>query len=182
MMAKKKPKLAMEDYLDFIDNRTLDLNATQLRQSTLVDMVSTMDLMDLRRSTLLHGGVSGGAGFTLEEVINDLKDLDWNECHVTSLLTQSGGVVSAASAVSSGGTAAVKRKKAKGLKRKPIEVGADQSVNSTGTTVAAGSTTESLRSVDCNSVAAVSCPASPPIVSLASRHQRHRLLDEPCKV
>ncbi|KAK6163351.1 hypothetical protein DH2020_000215 [Rehmannia glutinosa] len=98
MMAKKKPKLAMEDYLDFIDNRTLDLNATQLRQSTLVDMVSTMDLMDLRRSTLLHGGVSGGAGFTLEEVINDLKDLDWNECHVTSLLTQGGGVVSAASA------------------------------------------------------------------------------------
>ncbi|KAI3450557.1 hypothetical protein Pfo_007222 [Paulownia fortunei] len=161
MMAKKKPKLAMEDYLDFIDNRNLHLTVSQLRQiigmhgfkrmqtqkAILIDMVSTMDLMDLHRSTLLDGGVSGDACFTLKEVINDLKNLDWQECHVTSLLTQ-GAVVSAPSSASSGGTVSVKRKRSKGLGRKPVEVGVDHSVISAGTIVAAGSTTESLRSVD----------------------------------
>ncbi|KAL0325672.1 UNVERIFIED_CONTAM: hypothetical protein Sradi_5136500 [Sesamum radiatum] len=87
MVAKKKGELAIEDYLDFVDDRSLNLTIPQLRQQLLVDMVTTMDLMDLRRSTLLDASVSGDACFTLEEVINDLKDLDWQECHVTSLLT-----------------------------------------------------------------------------------------------
>lgn len=71
-----------------------------------------MDLMDLHRSTLQHGGVSGGAGLTLEEVTNDLKNLDWQECHVTSLVTV-GAIVPATSVSSEGGTAPVKRESAK---------------------------------------------------------------------
>ncbi|PIN17497.1 hypothetical protein CDL12_09843 [Handroanthus impetiginosus] len=166
VVAKKKHRLTLEDYLGFINDRTLPLNVHQLRQiigmhgfkrmtfqkSKLIEMVTTMDLMDLHRSTLQDGGVSGDACFNLEEVINDLKDLDWQECHVTSLVTQ-GAVVSASSAASSEGTVSVKPKRRIGRKRKPIEVEIDDSVISTGTTVAAGSTTSigRLRSVECNS-------------------------------
>ncbi|KAL0438624.1 UNVERIFIED_CONTAM: hypothetical protein Slati_2345400 [Sesamum latifolium] len=141
-VAKKKGELAIEDYLDFVDDRSLNLTIPQLRQQLLVDMVTTMDLMDLRRSTLLDAGVSGDACFTLDEVINDLKDLDWQECHVTSLLTL-GAVGSASSSAASDATASVKRKRPKRLRRKRTEVGAEHSDISTGTTVAAESTTES---------------------------------------
>ncbi|KAK4429114.1 hypothetical protein Salat_1211600 [Sesamum alatum] len=147
MVAKKKGELAIEDYLDFVDDRSLNLTIPQLRQQLLVDMVTTMDLMELHRSTLLDAGVSGDACFTLEEVINDLKDLDWQECHVTSLLTF-GAAVSASSSTSSDATASGKRKRRKSLRRKTTEVGAEHSDISTGTTGAAESTTESLRSVE----------------------------------
>ncbi|GFP84219.1 hypothetical protein PHJA_000565600 [Phtheirospermum japonicum] len=123
MRKRESQKLAMEDYLDFIDNRALDLTSTQLRQiigihgfkkmkfqkNLSIEMISTMDLMDLRRSTLLDGGVSGDASFTLEEVIKDLKDLDWQECHVTSLLTQ--GAVAPPPAASSGSGAVSEKRK-----------------------------------------------------------------------
>ncbi|KAK4390628.1 hypothetical protein Sango_2126100 [Sesamum angolense] len=151
MVAKKKGELAIEDYLDFVDDRSLNLTIPQLRQQLLVDMVTTMDLMDLRRSTLLDASVSGDACFTLEEVINDLKDLDWQECHVTSLLTLcavGSSSSSSSSAAASDAAASVKRKRPKRLRRKQTEVGAEHSDISTGTTVAAESTTESLRSVE----------------------------------
>ncbi|KAL0314743.1 UNVERIFIED_CONTAM: hypothetical protein Sangu_2318700 [Sesamum angustifolium] len=165
MAAKKKGELAIEDYLDFVDDRSLNLTIPSFVrcffvlilfgltimfsfQQLLVDMVTTMDLMDLRRSTLLDSSVSGDACFTLEEVINDLKDLDWQECHVTSLLTLCAVGSASSSAAASDATASVKRKRPKRLRRKRTEVGAEHSDISTGTTVAAESTTESLRSVD----------------------------------
>ncbi|KAL0360751.1 UNVERIFIED_CONTAM: hypothetical protein Sradi_3759600 [Sesamum radiatum] len=148
MVAKKKGELAIEDYLDFVDDRSLNLTIPQLRQQLLVDMVTTMDLMDLRRSTLRDAAVSGDACFTLEEVINDLKDLDWQECHVTSLLALGAVGSASCSSATSDATASVKRKRPKRLRRKRTEVGAEQSDISTGTTVAAESTTDSLRSVE----------------------------------
>ncbi|KAL9171206.1 hypothetical protein ABFS82_04G193800 [Erythranthe guttata] len=138
---KKLKKLTIDDYLDFIDGRTHHhhLTVPQLLQilsmhgyikssaqkSVLIDMITTMELMDLHRSTLLDGAVSGGddAAFTMEEAIKDLKDLDWLECHVTSLLTHGGGVASG---------------------NKAAEVAIDDGAVSAGTTVAAGSTTVSL--------------------------------------
>ncbi|KAL6508806.1 hypothetical protein OROHE_021365 [Orobanche hederae] len=184
-MAKKHRKLAMEDYIDFIDNRTLSLTASKLgqivgmhgyktrriRKNLLLEMISTMDLMNLRRSTLLDDGVSGDACFTLKEVIQDLKDLHWQECHVTSILTQGTGV--SASDSTDVGAVSVKRRKKKGLGMKAVEVGIGNSAVSAGTTVAAGSTTECLRSVDCDFSTAVSCPASPPI---SLKQTRRRLM------
>ncbi|KAL6506383.1 hypothetical protein OROGR_024564 [Orobanche gracilis] len=158
-MAKKHRKLAIEDYIDFINNRSLPLTSKlgqiismhgfkpkRFRKNLLMEMISTMDLMNLRRSTLLDDGVSGDACFTLKEVIQDLKDLDWQECHVTSILTQGTGV--SASDSTGGDAVSVKRRKKKGLGMKAIEVGIGNSAVSAGTTVAAGSTTETLRSVD----------------------------------
>ncbi|KAL6566742.1 hypothetical protein OROMI_015146 [Orobanche minor] len=135
-MAKKHRKLAMEDYIDFIDNRTLSLTASKQSSACtnlLIEMISTMDLMNLRRSTLLDVGVSGDACFTLKEVIQDLKDLDWQECHVTSILTQGTGV--SASDSTGVGAVSVKRRKKKGLGMKAVEVGIGNSVVSAGTTV-----------------------------------------------
>lgn len=45
-----------------------------------------MDLVNLSRSTL-NESVSSSATIPLEDVISDLKDLDWQECYVTSLHT-----------------------------------------------------------------------------------------------
>ncbi|KAL3653217.1 hypothetical protein CASFOL_002898 [Castilleja foliolosa] len=191
-------KLAMDDYLDFIDNRALDLTCTQLREiigihgfkkmkfqkNLSIEMISTMDLMDFRRSTLLNGGVSGDASLTLEEVIKDLKDLDWQECHVTSLLTQ--GAVAPPPAASSGsGAVSVKKKRGGGttsvkqksgdeavsvkkksgggtvsVKRKRMKslkvLGVEKSAVPDGTHVGAGGTSESLRSLKSNSSSDVS--------------------------
>ncbi|KAL6510911.1 hypothetical protein OROGR_022035 [Orobanche gracilis] len=172
--AKKHRKLSMEDYIDFIDNHTVPLTASKLRQiismhgfktigfrkELLIEMISTMDLMNLRRSTLLDDGISGDACFTLKEVIQDLKDLDWHECHVTSILTQGTGV-----SVPDSTGVSVKRRKKRGLGMKAVEVGNGNSAVSAGTTVAAGSTTESLRSVDCDSSAAVSCLLRHPLLN-----------------
>lgn len=112
-----------------------------LIQSILNEMVTTMELMDLHRSTLLDGGVSGDACLTLEEVIKDLKSLDWQDCHVTSLL-----------AYGTGGTApsgagdwiiSLKRKRARRSGKKAVKGAVGNSVISTnGTTIVAGSTTE----------------------------------------
>ncbi|CAA0807361.1 Unknown protein [Striga hermonthica] len=146
-MAKKSKKLSVEDYLGFIEDRTLDLTVSQLAQivsihgfkkrkfpkGVLVDMISTMDLMDLRRSTLLDGGVSGDTSLTLKEAIKDLNDLNWQECHVTSMLT-----------VPESAGALVIRKSDKGLKKKPTKKRGGDSVISGGTTTAAESTTEGL--------------------------------------
>ncbi|XP_073290657.1 uncharacterized protein [Primulina huaijiensis] len=162
---KKSKQLSVEDYLDFFDNRdTLHLTVSQLQQiigmhgfrkiitqkRNLIDIVSSMDLSDLRRSTLFNGSVSGDAPLALEEVIHDLKHLDWKECHVTSLLTQ-GAEASATSTSTSTSTAtscntvSVKRSGSKRRKTsKQAGVVPDLSINSPGTTVAAGSTAASL--------------------------------------
>lgn len=157
-MTKKSKLLSVEYYLDFFDNRdAFHFTVNQLHQiigmhgfkkfktqkRNLIDVVSAMELRDLRRSTTRsNDSVSGDARLALEEVINDLKHLEWKECHVTSLLTQ-GAEVSAAS--TSCNTVSVKRK---GSKRRKLvsKLGLvpHLSVNSPGTTVAAGSTAASL--------------------------------------
>lgn len=148
-------KLTVEEYLDFSDDRTLYLTVNQLRQiismhgfkkieaqkSILNEMVTTMELMDLHRSTLLDGGVSGDACLTLEEVINDLKSLDWQDCHVTSLLAYGAG----GTAPSAGGerTISLKRRRARRSGKKAVKGAVGNSViSTTGTTIVAGSTTE----------------------------------------
>ncbi|KAL8496667.1 hypothetical protein ACS0TY_020381 [Phlomoides rotata] len=127
-MTTKNRKLTIEDYLDFIKNRDHQLNHCQLRKvismhgfrgfgvqkSILLDVVKTINLMDLRRSTLKDGSVSGDACLTLKGVINDLNDLQWQECRVTSVIRQG-----AAATVS------------KGLGTKPVKVEADGSIVST---------------------------------------------------
>ncbi|KAK7257362.1 hypothetical protein RIF29_31287 [Crotalaria pallida] len=102
----KKPsvkceKLYLEDYLHFLLSRqTTQLTITQLNQiirihgfkkihhapkKVLADAVETLDAVDLPRSTLGQNSVSAFAVLTLEDVIADLNELNWQECCVTSL-------------------------------------------------------------------------------------------------
>lgn len=147
----RRKLLVIEDYLHLIDNRNLPLTVSQLRQiigmhgfkkieaakTVLTEMVTSMELMDLHRSTLLDGAVSGDACLTLEEVINDLKSLNWQDCHVTSILTYGAGVP----APSAGGdwSFSLKRKGSRRSgkkKRKAIKGAVDNSViSSNGPTV-----------------------------------------------
>lgn len=108
--------------------------------------------MDLHRSTLLDGGVSGDASLTPKEVITDLKSLNWQDCHVTSLITYGAAGTPPSSTVDLAAFS-LKRKKPrrsgkKGKKLAAVEVDGDNSAVSTnGTIIVAGSTTE--RSVAC---------------------------------
>ena len=49
------------------------------------DAVGTINLVNLSRSTLKES-ISSSASITLEDVISDLKNLEWQECSVTSVL------------------------------------------------------------------------------------------------
>ena len=55
-------------------------------QKVLTDAVNTLDLVDPSRSTL-NDNASCFAFVTLEDVILDLCDLNWQECCVTSIQT-----------------------------------------------------------------------------------------------
>ncbi|XP_057782652.1 uncharacterized protein LOC131000653 [Salvia miltiorrhiza] len=147
-----RKKLDVEDYLDLIDDRNLPLTVRQLREiismhgfkkieapkGILKEMVATMELMDLHRSTLLDG-VSGDACLTLKEVKDDLKSLKWQDCHVTSLLTYGAGSTSS----SSTGDRTLKRKRQRRSGRKAVKLALDDSVvSTTGTTILAKSTTD----------------------------------------
>lgn len=99
----KPPKLTMEQYLDFIhSHKQLDLTVHHLNQiidmhgfnmirgpqkSLLIELVKSLELMDPSRSTLQDDGVSSDAFLSLDDVINDLNELKWQECCVTSLQT-----------------------------------------------------------------------------------------------
>lgn len=48
-------------------------------QKEIVDALSKLDLMDPSRSTLREN-ISPGASLTVEDVIGDLNDLNWQEC------------------------------------------------------------------------------------------------------
>ncbi|KZV35163.1 hypothetical protein F511_06869 [Dorcoceras hygrometricum] len=158
---KKSKLLSVEDYLDFFDNRDArHLTVNQLLQiigmhgfrkiriqkKILIDIVSTIELMELRRSTLLNDSVSGDAPLALEEVIDDLKHLDWKECHVTSLLNQGNEAsASATSTATSCNTVSVKRRGSKKRKNsKKAKVRQDLLIDSAATTLDAGSTAASL--------------------------------------
>lgn len=99
----KPPKLTMEQYLDFIhSHKQLDLTFHHLNQiidmhgfnkirglqkSLLIELVKSLELMDPCRSTLQDDGVSSDTFLSLDDVINDLNELKWQECCVTSLQT-----------------------------------------------------------------------------------------------
>lgn len=100
--------------------------------------------MDLHRSMLPDVGVSGDARLTLEEVIDDLRSLNWQDCSVTSLLTYGAGITESAAAAAAAGNENIKRKRKRSRSEGRTVEGADgNSVNSSsGTTIAAVSTTE----------------------------------------
>ncbi|XP_022149635.1 uncharacterized protein LOC111018022 [Momordica charantia] len=96
-----KSKISLEDYLDFFSsNNQLLLTVNYLTQiikmhgyrkinaqkSVLREAVSAIDLINPSRSTL-EESVSSSASIPLEDVISDLKDLDWLECCATSVVT-----------------------------------------------------------------------------------------------
>ncbi|KAF3627111.1 hypothetical protein FXO38_28153 [Capsicum annuum] len=84
---KKSQKMTLEKYLDFVgSNKQLDLTVANLNDKVLADAVNTIELMDLRRSTLQEE-ISSEAFISLDEAINDLTRLNWQECCVTSLQT-----------------------------------------------------------------------------------------------
>ncbi|KAM3382694.1 hypothetical protein P3S68_008269 [Capsicum galapagoense] len=98
---KKSQKMTLEKYLDFVgSNKQLDLTVANLndiisihgfkktkgQKKVLADAVNTIELMDLRRSTLQEE-ISSEAFISLDEAINDLTRLNWQECCVTSLQT-----------------------------------------------------------------------------------------------
>uniref|UniRef100_M1ADA5 DUF7787 domain-containing protein n=1 Tax=Solanum tuberosum TaxID=4113 RepID=M1ADA5_SOLTU len=86
-MKKKSQKMTLEKYVDFIDsNKQFDLTIPNLNEKVLADAVNTIELMDLRRSTLQEE-ISSEAFVTLDEAIRDLTHLNWQECCVTSLQT-----------------------------------------------------------------------------------------------
>lgn len=110
-----------------------------------MEMVASMELMDLHRSTLLDGA-SGDACLTLKVVKDDLKSLNWQDCHVTSLLTY--GTAGTSPSTAGDRTVSLKRKRPRKSGRKAVKVAVDDSVvSTTGTTIVAGSSTE--RSGDC---------------------------------
>ncbi|KAK4374036.1 hypothetical protein RND71_004713 [Anisodus tanguticus] len=86
-MRRKSQKITLENYLDFIDsNKQLDLTVHNLNEKVLVDAVNTIELMDLRRSTLQEE-ISSEAFVSLDEVIKDLTHINWQECCASSLQT-----------------------------------------------------------------------------------------------
>lgn len=52
-----------------------------------MEAVKTMELMDPSRSTLGDSGISSDAFISLDDLIKDVKELQWQECCITSLQT-----------------------------------------------------------------------------------------------
>ncbi|GAV60156.1 hypothetical protein CFOL_v3_03687 [Cephalotus follicularis] len=104
-MRKKKEKknvLSLEDYIDFLlAHKQLDYTANLLNQiismhgfkrihkvqkKVLTDATEALDLIDPSRSTLKES-ISSCACVTLDDVVADLNELEWQECSVTSIQT-----------------------------------------------------------------------------------------------
>ncbi|XP_022986041.1 uncharacterized protein LOC111483895 [Cucurbita maxima] len=99
-LRKKSNKISLEDYLDFFSSdKQLFLPVAYLNQiirmhgymnikglkNVVKEAVGTINLVNLSRSTLKES-ISSSASITLEDVISDLKNLEWQECSVTSVL------------------------------------------------------------------------------------------------
>ncbi|KAK9922744.1 hypothetical protein M0R45_031191 [Rubus argutus] len=100
----QRDKLLLEDYLLLIQSRShLHLTVTHLNQiismhgykkihrvpkKFLSKAVSTLDLVDPSRSTL-RDYISPLVNNSLEDVIADFNDLNWQECCLTSIKTLS---------------------------------------------------------------------------------------------
>ncbi|KAJ7981574.1 Regulator of rDNA transcription protein [Quillaja saponaria] len=97
-----KSKMSLEDYIDFVhSHQTLILTVYHLNQiismhgfkkihkvpkKLLTDAVGTLDLAESSRSTLGEN-VTSFAILTLDDILFDLHDLNWQECCVTSIQT-----------------------------------------------------------------------------------------------
>ncbi|KAE9456051.1 hypothetical protein C3L33_12041, partial [Rhododendron williamsianum] len=87
--------LSLDDYHSFIDsNKQIHLALKKLTQiigmhgfNVTMEAVKSIDLMEPSRSTRNEENVSSNAFMTLEEAISDLKQLNWQECCVTSIQT-----------------------------------------------------------------------------------------------
>lgn len=93
-------KLSLHDYLDFLMAKSHEhLTVKFLNQvvsmhgfakvfsggkKVLIDAVEALDVIDPSRSTL-QSGISSSACMTLEDIIADLNNLNWQECCVTSI-------------------------------------------------------------------------------------------------
>jgi len=100
---RKMEKITLEDYLQFTStHKQFDLTVNHLNQiiemhgfkkihkktkNVLIEAVESMELMDPSRSTIEDSNISSCAFITLEEAINDLADLNWQDCCVTSMET-----------------------------------------------------------------------------------------------
>ncbi|EEF44554.1 uncharacterized protein LOC8285020 [Ricinus communis] len=104
MKSKMTQKIALEAYLEFLNSQK-QINFTskflneiismhgfkKIQKSTkevLKEAVDTIELVNLSRSTLSEDEVSSCAFMNLEEVIAALNDLNWQDCCITSIQTQ----------------------------------------------------------------------------------------------
>ncbi|CAH1433475.1 unnamed protein product [Lactuca virosa] len=93
------PKLTLECYLnlnnlDSISSTTLrkiitmhGFNSIKVPKNDLMDAVGSIELMDAHHSTLENDFVSSDAYLSLNDVIEDLSDIHWQECCITSIQT-----------------------------------------------------------------------------------------------
>ncbi|KAJ6412408.1 hypothetical protein OIU84_005456 [Salix udensis] len=101
-MGGKQRKISLEDYLRFFQShKQLGLTTPFLRQiirmhgcksssngskKECIDVVDKIDLENLSRSTVKEKNeISPCALMNMEDIVADLKMLDWQECCVTSI-------------------------------------------------------------------------------------------------
>ncbi|CAN1123233.1 hypothetical protein LINPERPRIM_LOCUS3144 [Linum perenne] len=103
-IAKKnlKNNISLDRYLLFFHSRPrIDLFTDELNQivhlhgfrkqqrnakKILTEALEELDLMDISRSTIKRSTeISSSASITLDELVDDLNKLDWQECRVTSV-------------------------------------------------------------------------------------------------
>ncbi|KAJ6306734.1 hypothetical protein OIU78_021947 [Salix suchowensis] len=99
-MSGKKSKISLEDYLLFFQShKQLGRTTHFLRQiirmhgsssngskKVLIDVVDKIDLENLSRSTVKEKNeISPCALMNMEDIVADMKMLDWQECCVTSI-------------------------------------------------------------------------------------------------
>ncbi|XP_073113730.1 uncharacterized protein [Elaeis guineensis] len=103
-MKGERPKLTLEDYVAFFNNKhgRSGLTIAQLNQIVLMHgfvklhrcqkahilmALRSLELMRPDRSTLRHLPPVTGAALSLEDVKRDIESLGWQECPVASVLS-----------------------------------------------------------------------------------------------
>ncbi|KAM6572434.1 hypothetical protein CsatA_016514 [Cannabis sativa] len=102
---RSRAKMSLEEYIQFFHSRNyFNIPVQHLNQiismhgykklhkvpkSVLIDAVSTLTLVSPPRSTLNDISSSPMVTITLDDVITDLNDLNWEECSTASVQTMS---------------------------------------------------------------------------------------------
>ncbi|KAL4572769.1 hypothetical protein LXL04_019552 [Taraxacum kok-saghyz] len=93
------PKLTLETYLNLNNLDTISstilrkiitmhgFNSIKVPKKELMDAVRSIKLMDAHHSTLENDFVSSDAFVSLNDVIQDLSEIHWQECCITSIQT-----------------------------------------------------------------------------------------------